>query len=200
MEAGRHTTRTKEGCPIDVSGLKTFIESETAQTPRRDQQGRDTGRTLGETATDLLQRLSETQNTDISTTDETFIRKAWRYSEIGERLWASGHLISQREYASTLDPFLGWGKHVRWAAHARFGVDLDCRQSYPTAGLHMIPEGREACEDYVLHKDEIHEGLGWQWWGDMVRSDVRKDRVKALFNRLENEGSLHGHYMQFGIP
>jgi hypothetical protein len=28
MEAGRHTTRTKEGCPIDVSGLKTFIESE----------------------------------------------------------------------------------------------------------------------------------------------------------------------------
>ena len=34
----------------------------------------------------------------------------------------------------------------------------------------------------------------------MVSSDDRKDRVKAFFNRLENEGSLHGHYLQFGIP
>ena len=72
-ETGRHTTRTKEGCPIDVSGLKTFIESEAAQAPRRDQQGRDTGKTLGETAKDLLQRLSETQSTDISSIDQTFI-------------------------------------------------------------------------------------------------------------------------------
>ena len=61
-------------------------------------------------------------------------------------------------------------------------------------------DGRDACEDYVLHKDEIHEGLGWQWWGDMVSSAERKERVKALFNRLENEGSLHGHYTQFNIP
>ena len=61
---------------------------------------------------------------------------------------------------------------LRTLAHHQNPCVLNERaRLYPIAGLYMIPEGRDACEDYVLHKDEIHEGLGWQWWG--VRLSAR---------------------------
>ena len=81
---------------------------------------------------------------------------------------------------------------MRWAAHARFGLDLDDRQSYPAAGLHMIPVHRDKVEVYVAHKDTIHAALGWKWWGDMVTAAERAERAKGVFNRLENQGTLHG--------
>ena len=127
------------------------------------------------------------------------IQKGWRFSELGERLWASGHVRHSREYAYTIDPFKH-GRVVRWAAHTTLGDDYDDRQSYPNAGMHIITVGRDMLATYINFKDEILEGIGWLMWGDAVTQEIRKDRVKGFFNALENQGTLTGLYRQFNIP
>ena len=64
----------------------------------------------------------------------------------------------------------------------------------------MIPIGRDLVNTYVEHKDLIQSRLGWLLWGDQIDENTRKDRMKGFFNRLENQGTLHGHYKQFNIP
>ena len=64
----------------------------------------------------------------------------------------------------------------------------------------MIPVHRDKVEVYIAHKDTIHAALGWKWWGDIVTAAERTERAKGFFNRLENQGTLHGLYKQFNIP
>ena len=199
VKAGRHTTCSRAG-PVDVHGLRELARSTAGRAPPLDKQGRPTGKTLGQTATALTDAVAAVTSADLASVDHVFLDKKWRNSVLGERLWASGHIIAQREYATTLDLFQDWGRQVRWAAHARFGLDLDDRQSYPTAGLHMIPVHRDKVDVYITHKDTIHAALGWKWWGDMATEAERQERAKGFFNRLENQGTLHGLYKQFNIP
>ena len=199
VKTGRHITCSRAG-PVDIHGLREFTRSTAGRAPRLDKQGRPTGKTLGQTAESLMDAVAAATGVDLASVDHVFLDKHWRHSVLGERLWASGHILFQREYAATLDPFHDWGRQVRWAAHARFGSDLDDRQAYPTAGLHMIPVHRDKVEVYIAHKDTIHAALGWKWWGDMVTAAERTERAKGFFNRLENQGTLHGLYKQFNIP
>ena len=199
VRAGRHTTCSNTG-PVDMHGLREFARSTAGRAPRLNKQGRPTGKTLGQTAEALLDAVAAATGVDVTSADHVFLNKRWRNSVLGERLWASGHILLQREYAAAIDHFQDWGRQVRWAAHARFGLDLDDRQSYPTAGLHMIPVHRDKVEVYIAHRDTIHAALGWKWWGDMATAAERKERAKGFFNRLENQGTLHGLYKQFNIP
>ena len=55
------------------------------------------------------------------------------HSKVGERCVAAGHITCPREYARTLDPFLGFGKViVKEVAIGRFGTDFDDSGCYST--------------------------------------------------------------------
>jgi hypothetical protein len=92
VKAGRHTTCSREG-PVDIHGLREFARSAAGRAPRLDKQGRPTGKTLAQTAEKLMDAVAAATGIDPASVDHVFLDKQWRNSILGERLWASGHIL-----------------------------------------------------------------------------------------------------------
>ena len=63
----------------------------------------------------------------------------------------------------------------------------------------MIEVGRELMQRYVAHKDIILLALQQAWWPHVTIAAVQIERAKTFINRLENQGSVHGLYKQYGM-
>ena len=59
--------------------------------------------------------------------------------------------VDPREYALSLDPFLGFGRVVKEVALGRYGEDLDDRTCYPSITAGIIPIGCHMANLFTTH-------------------------------------------------
>ena len=100
-----------------------------------------------------------------------------------------------------MHPFKKWWRVIRGIALGRFGEEMDDEASYPTAGAHLIPVGREISLAYLGHKEVILAQLAecYLSTSKVPRGDWR-DAAKALINSLEMDGTFEGWKHSYGIP
>jgi ribonuclease HI len=121
-------------------------------------------------------------------------------SQLGRRLVASGHIRLPREYSTSTDPFLGFGKVVKEVAIARFGHDFDDQACYPNVTAATIPIGSQMADLFTTHKNHILLAIGQKYFPDLhAYPQVQRDRAKTLCHRLDNNGTIDGFRREHGL-
>jgi hypothetical protein len=78
---------------------------------------------------------------------------------------------------------------------------MDDKESFPTAGAHLIPVGRDISLTYLRHKEAILAQLTEVYLStSKILPDDRRDAAKALINSLEMDGTFEGWKTRYGIP
>ena len=146
----------KSRCRVAVRELRSLVGSDrpAAQTPRTRDDGKP-GKTPAQEASSFLRALKAKIPGGLPADAQDVEHDIqWRHAQLADLLIGAGHILQAREFADGLDVFKA-GKVARWEALGPHGNDLDDRAAYPTAGLHMIPIGKEMVETYLQHKNAI---------------------------------------------
>ena len=176
-------------CPIDLKALRDFIASPESLELYSNSDGTARNGTYREAATNMINAIS-TPPPSVQE-DVTWVKIKWKYSRLAERLIASGHVQSSREYAIGFDPFKGWGRKLRHLALRRFGFDFDDAAAYSNASLFFIEVNQSICKQYLDHKDLILKRIGRYYFPSELE-ETQRERAKQLIHRLDMEGSLEG--------
>ena len=108
------------------------------------------------------------------------------------RLVAAGHVRLPREYATTTDPFLGFGRVTKEVALARFGHDFDDSACYPNVTRAFIPVGSNMANLFTSHKKAILEAIGLYYFPNLNNDlNEARDRAKGLCHSLDNDGTIY---------
>ena len=83
----------------------------------------------------------------------------------------------------------------------KFGEEMDDEASFPTAGTHLIPVGRDLSLAYLGHKEEILTQLADCYLSTSnIPQRNWRDAAKALINSIEMDGTFEGWKQRYGIP
>ena len=188
-------------CPIDLLALREFIKSPESLAHRTLDNGRKSPNTLRKETQDFLASLHPPPTPGQHTYQ---LPIQWTHSilkPLAERLVASGHITTCREYAIGTDPFKKWGRVIRGVALGKFGDEMDDEASFPTAGAHLIPVGRDISRTYLRHKEAILAQLAEVYLStSKILPNEWRDAAKALINSLEMDGTFEGWKTRYGIP
>ena len=145
-------------------------------------------------------------DTDTVTPNDTIAWLDLRYgygakSMMGARLVAAGHVRLPREYATTTDPFLGFGRVTKEVALARFGHDFDDSACYPNITRAFIPVGSDMANLFTAHTKAILEAIGLYYFPNLS-DDLKeaRDRAKGLCHSLDNDGTIYGFCDTYSLP
>ena len=122
-------------------------------------------------------------------------------SKMGERLIASGHIRTPREYAITLDPFLGFGRVTKEVALSRFGHEFDDNACYPNITRAIIPTGNTMAQLFTEHKTCILTAIGLYYFPLLTNNlPEARSRAKQLCHSLDNDGTIYGFCRTYSLP
>ena len=121
---------------------------------------------------------------------------------MGRALVDAGIVASAREIAIgphwQRDPFACLKRELRGLALG-YGFDVDDKSAHPTAKQHIVPHGRTSGRLFLKHKKLILDTQGARLFPS-VSGKEQRERVKALYNSLNMEGSFDGWASKWGVP
>jgi hypothetical protein len=125
----------------------------------------------------------------------------YEYKPMGRALVDAGLVASCREYAVRKDwgrdPFACMSRKLRAIAMG-WGIDVDDSGAHPTAKQAIVPVGRESGATFLRNRDQIMKAQG-RWLFPGVSEKEARDRVKALYNSLNMDGTYDAWAERWGI-
>ena len=198
VRAGLQPVTRTVRCRVDARALREYRDTagpEVDVVPTH-----KTGQSYGLTRRQLIDRLLGcVEQEDKEGMGCTHI--SYRHSRLGAELVAAGHVTESREYAvqRAPDPF-ALPRALRRLAFARVGYDLDDAASFPRAKAAVVVPCRAAVRFFLAHRAEIMRQMGAYFFGGSSLTDAeRRDRIKALFNSLDMDGTYSAWRVRMGI-
>ena len=126
-----------------------------------------------------------------------WVNVEYEYKPQGRALVDAGLITSAREYAIPPhyynDPFT-MKKELRGIALG-WGHDIDDVAAHPYAKLAIVPAGRDITKLYLSNRDQIMKAQGDKWFPHLSNIKERRDKVKKLYNAMNNDG-FYGKWRQ----
>ena len=172
--------------PIDVKGLEEFAATEAAKVvPVRNRRpdNKDSYKVMIE---NLLRNVKRPH----AGSRFGWVNVEYEYKPQGRALVDAGLITSAREYAIPPhyynDPFT-MKKELRGIALG-WGHDIDDVAAHPYAKLAIVPAGRDITKLYLSNRDQIMKAQGDKWFPHLSNIKERRDKVKKLYNAMNNDG------------
>jgi ribonuclease HI len=183
-------------CEVNVEALEQYAanaggEADVVVGTSAKRAGWMAGLTMREITREYLRRIGPNAKTTMPYT----------HSLLGAELIAAGYVVDSREYTirdSGLDPFR-LPRVLRDAAFAGLGHDFDDVAAYPRAALDVFHSGRNMSRLFMAHRESIMQQTGRYFFGEGVPAGERRDRMKQLFNSLDNDGGISAWRRKFGV-
>ena len=190
--AGLQTETSRLECKINGAALRRYVQraGPEADVMQYDKRGNPRG-TLREMAEAFAGRMGGREA----------VQLPYQHALLGAELVGAGFVCASREYVrgGAADPFR-LPKAIRAVAFTRRGRDMDDSASYPRACLDVFRAGRAESMQFLAHREDILAGLGLFYFGSSVPVKVRRERVKQMFNSLDNDGTVRGWRARNAIP
>ena len=121
-------------------------------------------------------------------TEDSTLQLKYRMSKKGAMMFVAGYIQHSRVYSIGPDPFK-LPRKLRAIALGKFGWDFDDAASFPRACAFCVETGREICEDFLRHREEILMAIGRHFLPAAAPKEQR-EAAKLLTNRLDMDGSF----------
>jgi hypothetical protein len=191
IAAGLQPTTSELDCPVNLRALEGYVTRAGAEADvvQFDKHGQPRG-TLRELARIFVVRLGGQDRVTLT----------YRHSLLGAELVAAGFIVTSREYAlgGEADPF-HLPRALREVALSGLGHDMDDVASFPCACQDVFRAGHAETREVLTHRELILAELGTYYFGDGVPAGERRKKMKALFNSLDNDGTVRGWRRTMGI-
>ena len=204
----RPITRTLR-CAVDARALDRFVADAPALYADAVPRHKD-GTPYGMTRRQLAARLrGHVQGVGPDTDGMGWVDIEYRHSLLGAELVAAGLVCGSREYAAcqAADPF-SLPRELRARALSRSGHDFDDGASFPRAKAAIVTPCRALLRQFLRHRD-AHAGcacggimaqMGRYYFGQSgMPAKEQRERVKALFNSLDMDGTLAAWRQRQGL-
>jgi len=185
---------------VDARALREYVQGtgHAADAVPRHKDGTSYGATRRELARRLLARLCVDER---DSDGMAHVVLAYRHSELGAALVAAGHVVASREYACdrAADPF-SLPRELRAVALGRSGEDYDDAAAFPRAKAACVAPCARQIRQFLAHRRPIMAQMGdYVFEGRGLTDRERYDRVKALFNALDMDGTLGAWRARVGL-
>lgn len=185
-------------CPIDVRALEEFMATPAAAAVPATRRGRPNTLSYKAMIESFLPRVQRPQ----AGSRYGWVTVDYHYGDMGRALVDAGVVASAREVAIgphwQSDPFACLKRELRSLALG-YGFDMDDKMAHPTAKQQIVPQGRASGRLFLKHRKHIMHVQGERLFPSVPQREQR-ERVKALYNALNMDGSFEGWAAKWGVP